>query len=167
MASWLHPWAGGPAGPAPGAASAGALYLLRRDMELRSGQEIPDCGPGWRGDWRDLLGHRYWRLRLLKAAGRVLPAGAMAEASRREAEGAVVRCVARFREHDLIVSSRLHGFLLACLLGIPGVLLDNSYGKNQAYFQTWFPRFTPPAADDGEPPVQARDLALHFRQTGL
>jgi pyruvyl transferase EpsO len=145
MASWLHPWDVNPAGRGGGTATAGTLYLLRRDLELRSGQETPDCGPGWRGDWRDLLGHRYWRLRLLKAAGYVLPAGAMAAASRREAELAVARCADRFRQHDLVVSSRLHGFLLACLLEIPGVLLDNSYGKNHAYFQTWFPRFTPPA----------------------
>ena len=145
MASWFHPWEGGAIGRSGGAASAGTLYLLRRDRELRSGQEIPDCGPGWRGDWRDLLGHRYWRLRLLKAAVRALPAGTMAAASRREAAQAVALCVARFREHDLIVSSRLHGFLRACLLGIPGVLLDNSYGKNHAYYQTWFPRLTSPA----------------------
>ncbi len=145
MASWLHPWQRGPAGPASGEASAGTLYLLRRDMELRRGQETPDCGPGWHGDWRDLLGHRYWRLRLLKAAGVVLPAGTMAALSRREAERAVALCVSHFRAHERVVSSRLHGFLLACLLGIPGVLLDNSYGKNHAYYQTWFPRLTPPA----------------------
>ena len=145
MASWLYPWAGEPAGGSSGAASGETLYLLRRDLELRRGEEVPDCGPGWRGDWRDLLGRRYWRLRLLKAAGHALPAGMLAGVSRREAEQAAALCVARFRGHALIVSSRLHGFLLACLLGIPGVLLDNSYGKNHAYFQTWFQRFTPPS----------------------
>jgi pyruvyl transferase EpsO len=147
MASWLHPWEEQPEGGAPGAVPAGTLYLLRGDRELRRGQATPDCGPGWRGDWRDLLGHRYWRLRLLKAAGFLLPAGTMAAMSRREAERAASLCAARFREHERVVSSRLHGFLLACLLGIPGMLLDNSYGKNHAYFQTWFRRSIPSADD--------------------
>ena len=71
----------------------------------------------------------------------------MGDVSRREAERAVALCGARFRERERVVSSRLHGFLLACLLGVPGVLLDNSYGKNHAYFQTWFRRFSPSADD--------------------
>ncbi|MCL4844841.1 MAG: polysaccharide pyruvyl transferase family protein [Bryobacteraceae bacterium] len=39
--------------------------------------------------------------------------------------------------HRAVVSNRLHGHLLSCLLGIPSVLLDNSYGKNRLFHEAW------------------------------
>ncbi len=36
-----------------------------------------------------------------------------------------------------LVTNRLHAHLLACMLGTPSVVLDNSYGKCSAYFDTW------------------------------
>ncbi len=39
--------------------------------------------------------------------------------------------------HDLVVSTRLHGHILCLLLGIPNVLVDNSYGKNRTFFDAW------------------------------
>lgn len=38
---------------------------------------------------------------------------------------------------DVVVTSRLHGHLLACLMNIPNRLLDNSYGKNMSYYREW------------------------------
>ena len=40
--------------------------------------------------------------------------------------------------YDLVISTRLHGFIISLLLGIPVILLDNSYGKNKHFFETWF-----------------------------
>ena len=37
----------------------------------------------------------------------------------------------------LVVTDRLHGHILSLLLGIPHVLLDNSYGKVRAFYETW------------------------------
>lgn len=38
---------------------------------------------------------------------------------------------------DLVISTRLHGAIMALLLGIPTILIDNSYGKNSTYYETW------------------------------
>ncbi|HHX61065.1 MAG TPA: polysaccharide pyruvyl transferase YvfF [Epulopiscium sp.] len=39
--------------------------------------------------------------------------------------------------YNLIVTTRLHGFILAAILGIPVVIVDNSYGKNKRFYDTW------------------------------
>ncbi len=39
--------------------------------------------------------------------------------------------------YDLVVSTRLHGHILALLLGVPTIMIDNSYGKNKRFYQTW------------------------------
>lgn len=36
-----------------------------------------------------------------------------------------------------IYTTRLHCAILSCLLGKPATLLDNSYGKNRQFFETW------------------------------
>ncbi len=36
-----------------------------------------------------------------------------------------------------VVTDRLHGHILAFLLGVPHVLLNNSYGKNRDFYETW------------------------------
>lgn len=37
----------------------------------------------------------------------------------------------------VVVTDRLHGHILSLLLGIPHVLLDNSYGKLRHFYKTW------------------------------
>lgn len=39
--------------------------------------------------------------------------------------------------YDLVVSTRLHGHILALLLGVPTIMIDNSYGKNKRFYETW------------------------------
>lgn len=36
-----------------------------------------------------------------------------------------------------MITNRLHGHILLLLLGIPHILLDNSYGKISGYHSTW------------------------------
>ncbi|MGI8779095.1 MAG: polysaccharide pyruvyl transferase family protein [Solirubrobacteraceae bacterium] len=36
-----------------------------------------------------------------------------------------------------LVTNRLHGHILALLMDIPHVVLDNSYGKNRTFYDTW------------------------------
>jgi len=43
----------------------------------------------------------------------------------------------QFQRHDAVVTNRLHGHILACLLGLPNVLLANSYHKNEAFYAEW------------------------------
>lgn len=46
--------------------------------------------------------------------------------------------VKEFGKYDKIVTSRLHGAILALLLGIPFDIVDNKYGKTKDFFDTWF-----------------------------
>ncbi|HEY9648429.1 MAG TPA: polysaccharide pyruvyl transferase family protein, partial [Chroococcidiopsis sp.] len=43
----------------------------------------------------------------------------------------------QFQSHRLIMTNRLHGHILATLLGIPHIFLPNSYHKNQAFYRAW------------------------------
>jgi exopolysaccharide biosynthesis predicted pyruvyltransferase EpsI len=60
-------------------------------------------------------------------------------------------------EGQVLVSDRFHGHLLACLMGIPNVLLDNSYGKNRGLYDTWTHRYE--IAHFAADPAAARELA--------
>ncbi|CAI1546070.1 General stress protein 30 [Serratia quinivorans] len=42
-----------------------------------------------------------------------------------------------FMMHGEVVTSRMHGHILACLLGMKTKLIDNSYGKNSGYYNAW------------------------------
>lgn len=44
-------------------------------------------------------------------------------------------------EYDLVVTTRLHGHILALLLGIDSIMIDNNYGKNSRFHQTWLHNF--------------------------
>ena len=49
-----------------------------------------------------------------------------------------MRLVSRGR---VLITDRLHAHLLASQMGIPNVLLDNSYGKNRSVFESWSHRY--------------------------
>ena len=36
-----------------------------------------------------------------------------------------------------VITDRLHAHILCVLLGIPHVVLDNSYGKVRSFYDTW------------------------------
>lgn len=146
-----------PAAAAPGTPGDRILAIARADVEGSSGlREIgPDWVPGattYRTDWH-LTGsrERRWKLaRLLAKAGRV-------EArARREvtwlpgiSHRFVWRNVARINELNIeggvelfrgvrgAVVDRLHAHILATLLGVENVLLDNSYGKLSSIYEDY------------------------------
>ena len=49
----------------------------------------------------------------------------------------IERCQAVFLSYDNVVTSRLHGHIFSCLLGLPNEVCDNSYGKNTGYYHQW------------------------------
>ncbi|NIK79532.1 pyruvyl transferase EpsO [Paenibacillus castaneae] len=49
----------------------------------------------------------------------------------------VDKAVKRFSGYRNVQTSRLHGHILSCLMDKPNTLLDNSYGKNSNYYNTW------------------------------
>jgi pyruvyl transferase EpsO len=144
---------------------AGCLYLMRSDGEA----------PFWQGDlefprtcdWKDLCTDwdlfvskrrmRQWEIWNASAPFPVLPTRWYWN---RHARKLVGRAVALFSAHASVTTSRLHGHLLACLLGKPNTLFDNSYGKNLNYHDTWTFRVkgvklgAPPLQTAGPTPVQ-------------
>ncbi|MFJ5444684.1 polysaccharide pyruvyl transferase family protein [Methylobacillus methanolivorans] len=42
-----------------------------------------------------------------------------------------------FSSYKKVVTSRLHGHILSCIVETPSELIDNNYGKNTAYYDTW------------------------------
>jgi pyruvyl transferase EpsO len=49
----------------------------------------------------------------------------------------VARAMRLYNEYDEVLTSRLHGHILSCLMNKPNLLLDNSYGKNMSYYRLW------------------------------
>jgi exopolysaccharide biosynthesis predicted pyruvyltransferase EpsI len=62
----------------------------------------------------------------------------------------------------VVVTDRLHGHILAVLLGLPHVVLDNSYGKVKGFYETWTASWERAVwADSVEEALSlARDLGL-------
>lgn len=54
-----------------------------------------------------------------------------------------------------VVTNRLHGHILAVLMGIPHVVLDNSYGKNRTFYEAWTSEW--PLARWSDTPATALD----------
>ncbi len=66
-----------------------------------------------------------------------LPVGVDAKAREAQAVARVDRGLRLLARGRVIVTDRLHGHILADLLGIPHVVLDNDYGKIAAYLDAW------------------------------
>ncbi|HVF40401.1 MAG TPA: polysaccharide pyruvyl transferase family protein [Gemmatimonadaceae bacterium] len=47
------------------------------------------------------------------------------------------RGIAKLSAGNVVITDRLHGAILAMMLGIPSVLLDNAHGKLSAFYHTW------------------------------
>ena len=47
------------------------------------------------------------------------------------------RGLAELAEGKIVISDRLHGHILATLMQIPNILIDNSYGKLSSFYDTW------------------------------
>ncbi|MBP0596919.1 polysaccharide pyruvyl transferase family protein [Herbaspirillum sp. LeCh32-8] len=49
----------------------------------------------------------------------------------------VRKAVRLFADHETIVTDRLHGHILSCLMDKKNIVIDNSYGKNSTYMNQW------------------------------
>lgn len=52
-------------------------------------------------------------------------------------ENHVQEAIHFLRPYELVITNRLHGFILAYLMGIPTIILNNSYGKNVNFYNSW------------------------------
>ena len=134
--------------------AAGTLRISRVDDEA-----IPDEAVGGTArvgaihidtltDWPQFVGERERRIGLFRRFyGAFFRRGMGRMANRILSRlwiiysGWLVKDAARlFARHQTIVTDRLHGHILACLLDRRSIVLDNSYGKNSRYVQTWTQR---------------------------
>ncbi|MCR3944060.1 polysaccharide pyruvyl transferase family protein [Klebsiella quasipneumoniae] len=49
----------------------------------------------------------------------------------------LVRINNYFMSFDEVITSRMHGHILCCLLEVKTKVIDNSYGKNRGYYDSW------------------------------
>lgn len=134
----------------PASAAGGAeqtFYLMRADKELLALAPELALAVSNPRDWREIcsLADRVMSKRgvhyaeaLNSLSGRPLIAVAdwwLAYSARM-----ISRINAELLHYDTVVTSRMHGHILACLLGMKTRLIDNSYGKNSAYYEHWTSR---------------------------
>ena len=151
----------------PASASRDVVWLSRTDHEARMLGAVGDddlqrgagkfdwiasvnleVPPAWATRAR-LLRQEIKRCHELLGAGGGLPAEAASEtggdgpASRL---AAAYEALARLRQQrglemiaagEILMTDRLHGHILALLMGVPSILMDNSCGKVRSFFDTW------------------------------
>lgn len=49
----------------------------------------------------------------------------------------ISKAIKLFAEHEIIITDRLHGHILSCLMNKKNIVFDNSYGKNSLYIELW------------------------------
>lgn len=126
--------------------AAGTLRIERVDLEKRpTPASLSALNYDKRTDWVDLIGaekklidlvwkleyqfqHRKWDGLLRKLAPMV-----WVPISNRFSSKAITL----FSRYDHIVTDRLHGHILACLMDKKNTVIDNSYGKNSTYINEW------------------------------
>lgn len=130
--------------PAPAAAATGGpvLWLARGDGARQHDPPSP-APPGLVvEDWpvERASGRKRWARFLTKLhrhGVRVPVRGALSRCYDPLAERRLEQGLGRLRAASLVVTDRLHGHILALLLGIPHVLLDERTGKLRAFHETW------------------------------
>lgn len=127
-------------------AGSGALRISRVDDEAVAVGDI-DGVPhiDMLTDWPQFVGERERRIELFRRAYGAFFRRGMGRWANRvlspmwiNYSGNLIADATRlFARHRLIVTDRLHGHILACLLDRNSIVLDNSYGKNSRYVQAW------------------------------
>ena len=137
--------------PAPPPPRERVLWLLRRDHEAVSGSGAGRDADVAR-DWEDVFTAEPGRARRIRAeelgyralrrvvgvvpqahAGALFPLAS----ARRLAAARVDAAYALLAQAECVVTDRLHGHLLATLVGRPSVVCDNRFGKVRSFFETW------------------------------
>ena len=129
------------------------LLLSRTDDEKAAGKQTakqadsktPESVYTTITDWPELVGNRdkvfrlyYLAMRLFYRTGfGILGNRIFAKLWPQYANTLIQDATQLFGRHEYIVTDRLHGHILACLMSKPHTVLDNSYGKNSGYSKVW------------------------------
>jgi pyruvyl transferase EpsO len=116
------------------------LCFFRTDIEKTGEQEQLETTEG--GDYLD-WGSLYNKVekKSISMIGRMMKSGSGALPMQaiwgKYSDYLVNKAIKRFSGYRNVQTSRLHGHILSCLMDKPNTLLDNSYGKNSNYYNTW------------------------------
>jgi len=128
------------------------LFMLREDGEQPLDTLVSACPDADVFDWPTMQSSRWHDISatLRQGAERCVHAGlALAHALpgehawdyryhyMRQHQPWIEEGINMVKRYDLVVTNRLHGHVLAILLGVPSILLDNSYGKNCWFHDAW------------------------------
>lgn len=159
-------------------ATASLLWLARSDDEALSGRAVPGDDDVLVTDWPDLDGtfgvtgladerlrqavRRTSQVSAWSLPGALIAQPHLTEVYRRLATRTVAAGVRLLCTADVAVTDRLHGHILASLIGMPHVIMETGYGKVRACydeFTSGLPgiRF---AEDPASASLAARDLAV-------
>ncbi|WP_424767437.1 polysaccharide pyruvyl transferase family protein [Paenibacillus sp. sgz302251] len=116
------------------------LCFFRTDIEKTGEQEqLETEGRGDFLDWGSLY-NRFER-KSISMIGKWMKRGSgplpMQAIWNKYSDYLVNKAIKRFSSYRSVQTSRLHGHILSCLMDKPNTLLDNSYGKNSNYYNTW------------------------------
>ncbi|WP_017800235.1 polysaccharide pyruvyl transferase family protein [Winslowiella toletana] len=120
------------------------LWMIRKDIEggkVSGDIDLPSANEY--EDWEDICSDKDRKmLKMLERTERInktFSSGLIGTSSIWEnyTDKLVTRVNNYFMSYDTVVTSRMHGHILCCLLGVKTKLLDNSYGKNSGYYQAW------------------------------
>lgn len=123
----------------------GTLFFLRKDKEKVQLPDTLDLNNKSAIDWDDIVFSDDYKLhkklkKILKLQ-KLLPFISFDDYVynewQKQSQGLINRACELFSKHDRIVTSRLHAHILASLLEIPSIILDNSYKKNSLYYRAW------------------------------
>lgn len=124
------------------------LLLLSRTDGEKSAKQVVKMQFDTITDWPELVGKReknfrlfYLGMRIFFRAGLgVLGSKIFSKLWPKYANTLINDAIKLFSKHESIVTDRLHGHILACLMSKPHTVLDNSYGKNSGYCRVWTAR---------------------------
>lgn len=135
--------------PRPVPADRPVVYLARKDQESRLAHEDQGSVTAEPCDWPLLNADRQWRVgdsisrfevdhpRLARG----LPESLVTAARRygyQEMGRERLRAGCELLAHGrVVITDRLHAHILSLLMGIPSVVLDNSYGKVRGFLEAW------------------------------
>ncbi|TDQ37651.1 polysaccharide pyruvyl transferase family protein [Aureibacillus halotolerans] len=114
------------------------LYLMRRDLEKAPAIKGFNS-PNATFDWEDLF--TPFSLFLLKVLYKMhnmnIPNVIKVKSLDLYVRYKVNKAINMYGGHETIITSRLHGHILACLMNKGNQLMDNTYGKNSSYYKLW------------------------------
>lgn len=117
-----------------------ATFLVRTDQEASSGRgvlAVPDGVDGVVTDWIRENEIPTLADRIVAAARRRFDRRSTEARLRATASAERERGVALLGAGRAVVTDRLHGHILALLLGLPQVVVDNNYGKISGFMDAW------------------------------